>query len=91
MIQTPEDSLFSLVCLQRVELSSSGPQLKNLFNKLTEGLYTSIILGERSIIVPYYIDEEGGIVKKKRVFNLSSQTSYYCDYLEYPINSYFDD
>ena len=72
-------------------MSSSGPQLKNLFNKLTEGFYTSIILGERSIIVPYYINEEGVVERKKRVFNLSSQTSYYCDYLEYPIDSYLDD
>lgn len=91
MIQTPEDSLFSLDCLKKIDLSSSGPQLKNLFNKLTEGFYTSIILGERSIIVPYYINEEGVVERKKRVFNLSSQTSYYCDYLEYPIDSYLDD
>jgi hypothetical protein len=46
-----------------------------------------MILGERSIIVPHYIDEDGKIENKKRVFNLSSQTSFYCDYLEYPVIS----
>lgn len=63
-----------------------GLHFINLVEKLSEDHYSSLILGEKSITLPYYIGEKGAFEFRKKVLNLNSKTIYDCDYLGYPSN-----
>jgi hypothetical protein len=67
-------------------LNIIGLHFINLVEKLSEDHYSSLILGEKSITLPYYVEEKGAIEFRKKVLNLNSKTIYDCDYLGYPSN-----
>ena len=49
-----------------------GLHFINHVEKLSEDHYSSLILGEKSITLPYYVGEEGSVEFRKKVLNLNS-------------------
>jgi len=53
-------------------LNIIGLHFINLVEKLSEDHYSSLILGEKSITLPYYVGGEGSVEFRKKVLNLNS-------------------